>query len=276
MSINYQILKKRYLNLFDYNEEYFNSIMTDVLFAYSEIAEILEKNKINNVLEVGSGTGVLINVLKDNFKNIKFTGLDPNQSGFHNYEKISKKLLQNNDSINVIKSPIGKFETKEKYDLIFSFNVFEHIESQSEYISKTNELLAVNGKNIIFAPNYDFPYEPHFILPIIINKKITHTLFSRIIKDHETKTKEEGLWNALNFTGKKGIEKILTANNCKYFFDYGIKKRMLDRVINDKAFRKRQGFAAILAIISRFLFLDKILFDFFKIPFPYMKLTIVK
>ena len=106
MSINYQILKKRYLNLFDYNEEYFNSIMTDVLFAYSEIAEILEKNKINNVLEVGSGTGVLINVLKDNFKNIKFTGLDPNQSGFHNYEKISKKLLQNNDSINVIKSPI--------------------------------------------------------------------------------------------------------------------------------------------------------------------------
>ena len=72
---------------------------------------------------------------------------------------------------------IEKFSTKENFDLIFSINVFEHVRDWKKYIEQTNRLLKDNGLNIIFAPNYDFPYEPHFVLPIIINKTITEFFF---------------------------------------------------------------------------------------------------
>ena len=47
-------------------------------------------------------------------------------------------------------------------------------------------------------------------------------------------------------------------------------------IYNDKEFKRRQGIAAYMAIFAKFFFLDKLIFDFFKIPFPYMKLIINK
>ena len=41
MSIEYESLKKKYFELFDGKLEYFDFIITDVLFAYKEISEIV-------------------------------------------------------------------------------------------------------------------------------------------------------------------------------------------------------------------------------------------
>lgn len=276
MSIDYESLKKKYFHLFDGNEEYFNFIMTDVLFAFNEIEKILKSHKINRVLEVGCGTGILLKELKDNYKDIEFVGLDPNQSGFHNYEEVSKKILDFDNSINIIKSTIESFDNQKKYDLIFSFNVFEHVKNQNQYIINTMNLLTNGGKNMIFAPNYDFPYEPHFIIPIIFNKKITRKIFEKKIKNHETKTQEIGLWDALHLTGKKKIELFLKKKNFNYFFDNEIMIKMIDRALDDKYFRKRQGIAAKIAVLGRKFYLDKIIFNFLRIPFPYFKLIITK
>lgn len=276
MLINYESLKKKYFNLFEGNVEYFNFIITDVLFAYSEISKIFDNSKINRVLEVGCGTGILLKELKDNYKDIEFVGLDPNQSGFHNYEKISKKVLNLDDSINIIKSSIENFNNEKKFDLIFSFNVFEHVDNQEQYIINTVDLLTEGGKNIIFAPNYDFPYEPHFIIPIIFNKKITEKIFKKRIENYEIKTQESGLWDALQITGKKKLCSFLNKKNFNYRFDDEIINKMLDRALNDNFFRKRQGLAGKLAVVGRKIYLDKIIFSFFRIPFPYFKLIITK
>ena len=63
-----------------------------------------------------------------------------------------------------------------------------------------------------------------------------------------------------------------------FIFDFSIKDRFLDRIDNDQSsyFKKRQGTAAKLAKFAKIFFLDKIIFDIFKIPFPYMKLIINK
>ena len=47
--------------------------------------------------------------------------------------------------------------TKKRFDLIYSFNVFEHLKNQNKYIDTMNNLLSLNGKSLIFCPNYDFP-----------------------------------------------------------------------------------------------------------------------
>ena len=53
---------------------------------------------------------------------------------------------------------------------------------------------------------------------------------------------------------------------------------MLSRVNNDESeyFQKRQGIIAKIASIGMMLKLDKIFFEFLKIPFPYMKLIVKK
>ena len=276
MELNYLTLKNKYLRFFDENEDYFNFIITDVMFGYKEIYQSIINNNIKSVLEVGCGTGILISELKERFPEIKFTGLDPNESGFHDYKNISKKVIHEEKSINIINSSIEAYTTNETYDLIFSFNVFEHVKNQNEYLETTYNLLSQEGKSIIFAPNYDFPYEPHFILPIIINKKLTKKLFDKKIATHENKTKEFGLWEGLNLNGKSSIEMFLIKNNYDYIFDLDIKDRMIKRIFDDKYFKKRQGVAAKLAICGKFIFLDKFLFDILKIPFPYLKLIIKK
>ena len=80
-------------------------------------------------------------------------------------------------------------------------------------LKQTNNLLKDEGLNIIFAPNYDFPYEPHFVLPIIINKKITEFFFKKKIKKSEIKTNEVGLWE-----GKDGTALICATVKMTLYF----------------------------------------------------------
>ena len=274
MQLDYIYLKEKYLKYFEGNQVLCDHVLTDVIFGFKELYDILQNNKVQSVLEIGSGTGLLLNELKSHFPNIEFEGLDPNESGFHNYKKISKKIEAENNSFYINNSSVENYKKEKKYDLIFSVNVFEHVKDHAKYIDKTLKLLNYGGTNIIISPNYDFPYEPHFILPLIINKDITYTIFKFFINRHEAKTKERGLWKDLNLNGKKKIEKILKDQNINYTFDYKIKDRILERIFKDKIFKKRQGFAATLTVIGSYLKIDKLFFNFLKIPFPYMKLII--
>jgi len=276
MQLDYKYLREKYLKYFKGNENLCDHLLTDVIFGFNELYDILKDNKIHSVLEIGSGTGLLLNELKAHFSNIEFEGLDPNESGFHNYKEISQKLEKENNSFFINNASVENFNKEKKYDLIFSVNVFEHVKNHPEYINKTLKLLKKDGVNIIISPNYDFPYEPHFVLPLIINKDITYSIFKYFINKHEAKTEEHGLWRGLNLNGKKKIEKILKDQNISYTFDYEIKNRILERVFKDKVFKTRQGFAATLTIIGSYLKIDKLFFNFLKIPFPYMKLIIKK
>ena len=110
------------------------------------------------------------------FPQKKFFGLDPHQRGYSGYEEISKKI-SSTKNLSIIHDDFKKFKPENSFDLIFSFNVFEHLHDQYDYIRKIDFLLNRSGKSVILCPNYDFPYEPHFIIPIIRNKETTFKLF---------------------------------------------------------------------------------------------------
>ena len=275
MDLDYNTLKKNYIDLFE-NSDKCDFVLTDVLFAFKEIYSLIDDKKVSNILEIGSGTGILLKELSRIFSEKTFHGLDPHQRGFYNYEKISKKISNNN--LLIFNDELETFSSNESYDLIFSFNVFEHLENQKIYIKKIDNLLKKDGKSVILCPNYDFPYEPHFIIPIIYNKNITYKFFKKKITDHEKITGEKGLWDGLNFCSKKKLKKYLIRNDYQFNFDQGIKDRLLQRIDDDKSlyFEKRQGIVAKIAKIAKKLKLDKFIFNFLMIPFPYMKIIIKK
>lgn len=266
-----KILLKKYINIFK-DEKFCKDIVNEAVFGFSEIKSYLEKKKIQSILEIGSGTGVLLNELKKHYPQIKMTGLEPFQSGHEKFIRIFENIKSN--KLNIINKGIEEFNTNEKFDLIFSINVLEHVKDYEKYIKKTCEFLNNNGTNIILCPNYDFPYESHYIIPIIINKKITKFFFKNYVKKWEIKNGMKNHWDGLNFISKKKLTYFLKKNNYNFCFDLAIKDRMLNRILNDESLKRRQGFVGLLTIISRFLFLDKLLFGLLKIPFPYLKLTI--
>ena len=276
MILNYENLKNEYISLFE-NKEKCDFILTDVLFAFNEIYSIIEDEKVNSILEIGSGTSILLNEISKRFPQKFFFGLDPHESGFSSYEQISKKI-STKKNLSLFHESFKEFNPKSTFDFIFSFNAFEHVQNQNEYIKKTDNLLSSNGKNLILCPNYDFPYEPHFIIPIIYNKEITFKLFKKKIISYEEKTGELGLWNGLNFCSKKRLEFFLNKNGYKFKFDKSIKEKFLKRIDDDQSsyFKKRQGIIAKIAKLAKLLYLDKFIFDLLKIPFPYMKIIIEK
>ena len=136
MVVNLQYLKKKYLKNFPNNEKLCNFVLTDILFGFSEISEILKKNKkINSVLEIGSGSGILLNELKTFFPHINFIGIDPNKSGYHSYREIYKSLDKREFEVENVQ--IEKLSTKENFDLFN--NSFYSGEEYKNEIAKTKE-----------------------------------------------------------------------------------------------------------------------------------------
>ena len=187
--LNTTLLKEKYLGLFN-DEATLIDLIGEVKFGYSEIKSFIRTDEVKKILEIGSGPGMLISELKNLFPSIEMTGLEPSIRGYDRYKKIFNSLKQKSTNIknlNLVNNDIKNFQTEEKYDLIFSVNVLEHVEDWIIYLENAKKLLSPKGKCVILCPNYDFPYESHYIIPIIINKNFTKFLFKNKIETHDKK-----------------------------------------------------------------------------------------
>jgi SAM-dependent methyltransferase len=270
MKIDINNLKKKYFRNFKENNDLTNNLY-ETFFGFKEIEKFIKfKNSDTSILEIGCGPAILLKVFSDFYPNINFFGIEPFTQGF---EK-NRIYLTNSKNIEVNKLKLENYITDKKFDLIYSINVFEHIENWKEYILLSNKLLKKGGINIILCPNYNFPYESHYKIPIIFNKKITKFFFNNKIKNHEKSKNSIGMWDDLNFIKKNYLKKYLEELNIKYYFDKEIQNRIIDRMDYDKGLIERQGLIGKSAIFARKIKFDNFLFNILNIPFPYMKVVI--
>lgn len=230
-----------------------------------------------NVLEVGSGSGILLAKLQKKFPNKFFQGLEPFSSGFSSLHELEKNY--NNLGLKVHRVNYENFKTSEKFDLIFCINVFEHLNDWRDFLSWSAKKLKKNGILLVLCPNYDFPYESHFHLPIVFNKFITSFLFKAKIEKFEQFHDVKGLWRSLNFVRKSEVKNFLKLNCSELKFELSDKteilRQMIDRLFDDVEFRNRH---IIMGNLSVFLKKTKLLEVFFLFPrfLPYMKLEFQK
>ena len=228
-------------------------IRNEAAFGYQEIISNIEKLPAGaRVLEIGSGTGYLLAKLAAERPDIRFIGLEPIGPGFQAFAHILETIKTAYSTISILHTPVEEMvidHAEDRFDLVFSVNVFEHLDNWRVAIDRIDHLLTPTGKHIVLCPNYVVPYEPHFGIPLLPTPTITRRVFSKYITTKEKDLGAEGLWRSLNFIKLTELKSHCRSCSISIDFDKGILGRMLKRLDDDPAFRQRQ--AGLAGIVMR-------------------------
>lgn len=108
------------------------------------ILPLLEENKELKILDIGCGTGQLINEISELYNDVNYLGIDVAE----NMIEIARKSNKNKN-IKFMNSSIESFESNEKYDIIICTHAFPYFPDKQEMIKKMAELCNEKGQVII-------------------------------------------------------------------------------------------------------------------------------
>jgi SAM-dependent methyltransferase len=223
-------------------KEYFKIYYEESKFGLKLIIDDLSDPPQISILEIGSGIGLLSCYLAS--KGFKITALEPAAQGFGMMSNLQGHVRKyfglTNSELKLLSSTLEEFTTNEKYNYIFSINVFEHLDNPEQGLKKTNLLLTEGGVARIITPNYRVPYEPHFHIPIFITKKFTYAVYRSRILTFEC-FDPIGLWESLNWISIPKIQRMLVQESIPHHFDIKATHLYYDRFEGEDQFLKRKG-----------------------------------
>jgi len=255
-------------------EEYLDSYFNSFYNSYQEIEHLISYS--DEILDVGSGAGFLVNYLSSQGYKIK---------GFDNYlynphtRAINRAI---NSKEEVKNCDIAGFQTERKFDVIFLHNVIEHLDNWEESIVSLNNILNQKGKIIFIFPNYSFPIEFHFMLPILLNRDLTYKIFKKRIKKFEMIHNREGLWDSLNFVKPKEIRDSYLAKKYIVKFDKRHFMNFLSRLIhnfNPKSVHRNNKLYCFLVLTAKIIYKTKLINIYQYLPLnfqPFVKIIAQK
>jgi ubiquinone/menaquinone biosynthesis C-methylase UbiE len=119
-----------------------------------DILNALQINEGDHILEIGVGGGYFAQQMSLKIgKSGLYYGIDTNDLFLDNLEKLNYKL----QNIRTIKSTTSYLPNlDENFDLVFTRNVYHHLENRSEYFKQISEQLSENGRIAIIDYNESF------------------------------------------------------------------------------------------------------------------------
>jgi len=115
-------------------------------YFYKSILKKINAASIS-VLDIGGGTGDVLNTLKSTDKRIVYTEIV-------DIDKNSQLMAEKQGHV-YTHSTIEAYKTDKKFNVILMLNIIEHIGNPAQMIAKAGELLATGGIIIIKTPNSD-------------------------------------------------------------------------------------------------------------------------
>jgi len=208
--------------------------ISEAIFWYQQIKPYLKKDM--RILEVGAGLGILSAYLSKNKYNI--VSIEPGAIGFEQRKSLTvliKEYLECEYELldleveNISNENVGKFE------FIYSNNVLEHTNDVSAGLLAMQDCLNDGGSMIHNCPNYSFPYEPHFNIPLVpFFPKLTKYFLSRKILKND-------VWISLNFITYKKVIYAAKALKADVTFVSNFLYDTVMRLDTDANFRIRQA-----------------------------------
>jgi SAM-dependent methyltransferase len=103
------------------------------------------------------------------------------------------------------------------FDFVFSVHVLEHVNDLDSLFGAMVGMLAEGGAMVHLCPNYAFPYEPHFRVPIWHRRpSLTARFFPGRIQ------KRAALWSSLEFITHDRVLDLASAHDCVALFEPGL------------------------------------------------------
>lgn len=198
------------------------------------------------MLEVGAGSCMLLAKLSELFAENDFTGIEPLGPGHQRFTD-SLQFQKENANFKLHLGEYENFNSQTKYDFIFSINVLEHLPDWRDFFVFVKRFLTEGGQCITLCPNYGFPYESHFVLPMIVNSALTEKIFRRKIVNFERESQREGLWSSLNFVKWSQIKQHCKELGLKVEMEKDVMESMVKRLYHDSKFADRQRYMVVLA-----------------------------
>lgn len=246
-------------------------------FGLRYIREYMQELPVSSsILEVGCGSGILLSMLAEEFPSHNFQGIEPFGDGFGSLRELNSLVKES--GVQIANTGYENFSNTEKFDCIYCVNVFEHVKNWRHFLDWISASLAEGGVFVVLCPNYSFPYESHFRIPIIFNKKLTKSLFSKYLREFEIEHDFDGLWNSLNFVTKKDVKKYIDLQKSLGLTltdDVAIIDDMVNRLAFDTEFQKRQSVIGAVALFMKRIGIFNLV-KLFPNYLPYMKLSFSK
>lgn len=156
----------------------FNSFMSKYRAYF--LKEILENKKIENILDIGCGTGDVffgLNKISPIIKNCKRIDLvEPNI----NYLNSAKKKFKLINKVNFLNLSIEDLNPNIRYDLITIVDVLEHVDRPLSILKSVKKILDKDGILVIIVPNAKSLHRY-----VGMDKKYIKSLYALSQIDHE-------------------------------------------------------------------------------------------
>jgi len=222
---------------------FFNVMLDGSIQTISLLQNIDFKDK--QFLEVGGGIGLTYAYLKS--LKVDIISIEPSSSGFGSSYHAGLKILKMigvDDSGWLPKSTSDLPEMDNKFDIIFSNFVLEHIPELKKAFEDMKSSLRIEGKMIHCCPNYTIPFEPHY-------KIILAPFFPRLTEHFLRWLKKDPFWEELHFTTVGEIKKICSSCGLKVNFEKGMLYWTFSRLLESPEYRDHKRMVYIFGRIMK-------------------------
>jgi 2-polyprenyl-3-methyl-5-hydroxy-6-metoxy-1,4-benzoquinol methylase len=219
----------------------FDTYVNEALFFWRFLKPLLEQHEPARALEVGAGVGLLSLFAVTEIESV--TSLEPESSGFGKMSTFRKIIV---DAWPGQTAPefkgffLNELSEEQTFDFIYSINVLEHVPNPEALIQEIHGRLRPGGMAWFVLPNYAFPYEQHFEIPILLNKSMTEKLFRNKIENHKGSPDSKGLWAELSWPTQKQLSKTLKSSGWSHQFHKTVLEGYFDR-LSEPVFVLRKG-----------------------------------
>lgn len=195
------------------------------------------------ILEVGGGIFLLsCQLAREGFA---VAAIEPVGEGFGEFQQLAAIILElaraEGNVPTIAPCMAEDFTSDIRFDLAFSVNVMEHIDRPDIAIQRVTGVLKPGASYRFICPNYLFPYEPHFGIPIFISKRLTEKFCRKKIYSHAMPD-AAGVWKSLNWITVPKVRRFAALDDGVVLsFQRATLVWMLERVVNDKGFAARRA-----------------------------------
>ncbi len=223
----------------------FDTYAAEAIFGRSYIAsELANLPSGAKILEIGAGSLLLsCQLCREGFQ---VTALEPIGIGFSHFAQMRKIVIDRAAAIGCLPRNLNiSAETlteKNTFDFAFSVNVMEHVDDISQVITNISRSLKVGAAYRFTAPNYLFPYEPHFNIPTLFSKQLTEKIFRQKILNNRNLPNPAATWRSLNWVNVFQIRRIgWRLHGIQIHFNRHFFIASIERLVSDINFASRRS-----------------------------------